>query len=157
MYIVKPYTTPSTGHGWRVDSSFEQVISPMSRGFELCVHDSDSTSLFYKMVNVSSPHTQVLTSPTWWWVFYLTASHVGGKNLILGWSKPRHVTTHTWEGVVGLNIDKCIEINSRPTYFTFPLQWENASWAGWKQLLLTASEQKPHNTHSVTLYYSTQH
>ena len=25
-------TTPSTGYGWRVDSSFEQVISPMSRG-----------------------------------------------------------------------------------------------------------------------------
>ena len=50
--------------GGGCDSSYESTISPMGGSFELYMHDLDSTCLFYKMVNVSHPHTQVLTGPT---------------------------------------------------------------------------------------------
>ena len=48
---------PLPGMGGGVDSSCKHAISPMGGGFELSMCDSDSTCLFYKMVNVSNPHT----------------------------------------------------------------------------------------------------
>ena len=50
MHLYRP-TTPFPGMGGG------RLIVPVGGSFELCMHNLDSTCLFYKMVNVSHSHT----------------------------------------------------------------------------------------------------
>ena len=115
LIVVLKFWTHDQPHGWR----FRTVCARLR--FHMFV---------LQMVNVSSPHTQVLTGPTWWWRFDSTACPVGGK--IEFWDDQNPIVPPPIPGrrVVGLNIDRCISpqrLTADLPTSSIPLWWENAS------------------------------